>query len=373
MHPLLISPTHARRFAERAVALREPWPDVASALREQGYVQLDPINVCGRMHDLNLRNRVAHYREGDLLAYVHPGEGRPREAFEHYLPGRGILVVFPMAFWPVVATVMAERRNGRSRDWPARPLTRAEEKIGERILAELRDRGPLSSDDIEHEGRARTAWGTQGRLVKHVLEALFHRGDVLICARRDFRRVYDLPERVIPAPVRARGLLELEVVRRELAHLELRQRRLVALRRHERAWVDGLAMDVRVGDGPVLQILREDAARLDAAARDDATEAGATSAQLLAPLDPLIYDRRVTRRVWDFDYTWEVYTPAARRVRGYYALPVLSRGEIVGHVEPRADRADRRLQVVSRRVRRGHATRDAVRSLATFLGLRAPG
>ncbi len=91
---------------------------------------------------------------------------------------------------------------------------------------------------------------------------------------------------------------------------------------------------------------------------------------LLAPLDPLIYDRRVTSALWGFDYTWEVYTPPAKRKRGYYALPILAGTEIVGHVDPKADREKRRLRVMARSVRRGHKITDAVRALAGWLGLR---
>lgn len=369
--PLLaITQKQARRFALQRLGLVRPFHDVGAALRELAYVQLDPINVCGRMHDLILRNRVAGYAEGELLRFLHPGGGAQRQAFEHYVPGRGILVVFPMACWPLIAAVTAARRSGRSRTWPARRLTRAEETIADHVLGELRDRGPLTSDDFEHEGRTMTAWGTPGRLVKHVLEALFHRGEVLIADRRDFRRVYDLPERVIPDGVRALPTPDLDAVHRELALMTLRQRRLVALRRRDRDLVRDAITTVRLETGAEFQVLREDVAAVEAAARSDDDADGI---HLLAPLDPLIYDRAVTRGVWDFDYTWEVYTPEAKRVRGYYALPLLSRGEIVGHVEPRADRATGSLRVVSRRVRRGHATRDAVRRLADFLSLRAPG
>jgi len=368
MTPHTITLQQARRFALQRLGLVRPFGDVEAALRELAYVQLDPINVCGRMHDLVLRNRVAGYTEGDLLHFVHPEAGMPRRAFEHYVPGRGTLVVFPMAFWPHVAAVTASRRTGGP--LAARRLTRAEEKIADRVLGELRDRGPLTSDGIEHEGRTMTAWGSPGRLVKHVLEALFHRGDVLIAGRRDFRRVYDLPERVIPESVRALPTPDQDAVHRDLALVALRQRRLVALRRRERDLVRDVIETVRLETGGELQVLREDVAALEAACHADS---GGDAVRLLAPLDPLIYDRAVTSRIWDFDYTWEVYTPVARRVRGYYALPVLSRGEIVGHVEPRADRAAGRLRVVSRRVRRGHAAGEAVRELADFLGLRAPG
>jgi uncharacterized protein YcaQ len=91
---------------------------------------------------------------------------------------------------------------------------------------------------------------------------------------------------------------------------------------------------------------------------------------LLAPLDPIIYDRRVTSAVWDFDYTWEAYTPAHKRVRGYYALPILAGLEIVGHVDTKADRKAGKLVIVSRSVRRGHRIADTTKAFARWLGLR---
>src|SRR5439155_5885513 len=89
-----------------------------------------------------------------------------------------------------------------------------------------------------------------------------------------------------------------------------------------------------------------------------------TAPKLLAPLDPLIYDRRLTRQLWNYDYTWEVYTPTVRRVRGYYALPVLVDAELVGHVDPKADRANQKLKILNRSLRRGHRAATAVRELA---------
>jgi hypothetical protein len=150
--------------------------------------------------------------------------------------------------------------------------------------------------------------------------------------------------------------------------MRLRQRRLVKLNRAEVALSADFVQPVRVDKGAPLFCLREDAPRWDdgATTADDAS----TPIRLLAPLDPLIYDRDVTRRVWDFNYTWEVYTPPAKRVRGYYALPVLAGEVIAGHVDPKSDRDAGRLRVMSRRVQRGVITSNAVRELARFLGLR---
>ena len=104
----------------------------------------------------------------------------------------------------------------------------------------------------------------------------------------------------------------------------------------------------------------------------DRATAGGTDAppRLLAPLDPLIYDRRLTAGLWDFSYTWEAYTPLHKRVRGHYALPILAGLELVGHLDPKADRAQRRLRVISKQVRRGYSVAAAKNELAQFLGLR---
>jgi uncharacterized protein len=372
-HGLSLTSPQARRFLLRAVGLARPHRSVAAALAHHGFVQLDPINVCGRMHDLILRNRVAGYREGNLLRHLHGGglDGGPplgperRTAFEHYFPRGGVLAVFPLEAWPYLTSSM-EERSRRARGYAGR-LSASEERVAGYVLAELAGRGPLTSDDIDHDGRAVTAWGTQGRLVKAVLQKLFFHGRVLLTSRRAFRRVYDLPERVLPARVLSAPRPTAAESGRFLVLLRLRQRRLVRLGRAELPLVSDAVQEVRVEGGPACHCLREDLPLLEAAGRDPGP---AGPVRLLAPLDPLIYDRRLTAALFGFDYTWEVYTPPARRVRGYYALPVLAGDRLVGHVDPRADRERGRLVVVSRRVARGVSVAPAVRDLASFLGLR---
>jgi uncharacterized protein len=353
--PLPVSVDLARRFVRRAQRLDTPAADVAGALDHLGYIQIDPLNVCGRMHDLILRNRVAGYRAGRLHAFVH---GPSRPGFEHYLlGGRGVLVAFPLEAWPYLTPGLA--RHGR--------LAAREAALADRILGEIAARGPLTSGDIEHDGRRRTAWGSQGRLVKHVLEELFLRGRILITARRDFRRVYDLAERVLPRAVLGQAPKPAPEIRAWVVRQRLRQRRLAVLNRRELALVADWVQPVAVAGLPPLYCLRTDAPLFEAVA----AEPPAAAPLLLAPLDPLIYDRRLTRALWNFDYTWEAYTPAALRKRGHFALPVLAGTELVGDVDPKADRAAGRLRIVSRRMRRGHPAAEAVRALAAFLGLRA--
>jgi len=252
------------------------------------------------------------------------------------------------------------RRHGA---WSGK-LTARERELEPRILAALAERGPLNSDALNDGRRARAVWGA-ATLVKSAMQKLFFHGRLLIAQRDGSRRLYDLPERVLPAEVLAsREPSSAETARWE-ALLKLRQRRLVLLKKAELALVADRVQAVELPGGPTLHCLREDVPLFDAAAPADRD-----SPRLLAPLDPLIYDRRVTQQVWDFDYTWEVYTPPAKRVRGYYALPILAGAELVGHVDPKADRPQRRLRVVTRSVRRGHRVSGAVRDLAGFLGLK---
>jgi uncharacterized protein YcaQ len=359
--PIDVSRLAARAFHRRAVLLDAKARDVASALDHHGYVQIDPINICGRMHDLMLRNRVEGYREGDLHRHLYGGAARP--GFEHYLPGAGILVAFPMSAWTFLPEATREwrlRRGMYERKLPAR-----HEKVARFILAEIAERGPLMSDEIEHDGRSISGWGMSGRLVKHLLEVLFVQGRVLITTRRNFRRVYDLPERALPKAVLGSAPAPREDARRWLAGIRLRQRRLVSLSRAQLPLVEDLVQPVRIEGGPLLYCLRSDLGLFEASAASPPDH----EPMLLAPLDPLVYDRKVTRSLWDFNYTWEVYLPAHKRVRGYYALPVLAGTAIVGHIDPKADRSAGRLRVVKRSLRRGYRAAAAVKHLAAFLGL----
>lgn len=378
---LKLSPEVARRFVRRTLLLASPAPDLPTALAHHGYVQIDPINVCGRMHDLILRNRVAGYREGDLMRFLHGDASAPlapnaRTAFEHHLPSQqSILVAFELEAWPHLHAANRARTK-RGGEWSGK-LDARQRRLAERIFAEITARGPLSSDDIDDEQRDHHGWGAGATLAKTTLQKLFFHGRLLIAKRVNQRRYYDLPERVLPSATLALPEPTASESDRWFATLKLRQRRLVALKRTELPVVEDLVQPIAIeGCGP-LYCLRTDLSLL-AEIENRVTERSDSSASkienptplLVAPLDPLIYDRRLTARLWNLDYTWEVYTPAAKRTRGYYALPILSGHEFVGHIDPKADRDARKLSVMSRRVRRGHVVAPAVRELARFLGLK---
>jgi hypothetical protein len=253
-------------------------------------------------------------------------------------------------------------RTKRASSWSGR-LTAREREFEKPIFDALANGGPVGPEEFADARRARRVWGS-ATLAKATLQKLFFHGRLLISGRQSNRRLYDLPERVLPAAVLAAREHTAEETDRWLAITRLRQHRLVALKRAELPLVEDLVQAVAVEGGPLLYCLASDLPLFEG----NAGGAGG-GPLLLAPLDPIIYDRRVTRELWGFDYTWEAYVPAPKRKRGYYALPVLSGTELVGHVDMKADRKLGRLGVVSRSLRRGHAAAPAIGLLARFLGL----
>jgi hypothetical protein len=353
----------ARRFMRQATGLNTAFADVDTALGHLGFVQIDPINVCGRMHDHILRHRVQSYREGDLMRHLHR-EG-PRSAFEHHLPDSSNLAALPLDAWPHLQRAMQARAASES-TWSGK-LTPAEKKLAALILARMADEGPLSSQDIESARKAKThAWDST-TLAKSTLHKLFFHGRVLIARRDGIRRYYDLTEKVLPTATLNASTPSAAETARWLAELKLRQRRLAILKSSEARVLSDEIVAVSIESLPKLKLhlLRGDLPQLEKAQNNPLST---SEPLLLAPLDPIIYDRRVTEHLWAFDYRWEVYVPPQKRQRGYYALPLLHGTRFTGHADLKADREKARLEIISSE---GRSAKKAAMHLASFLGLKS--
>lgn len=348
-----------------ATGLDAGFASLDEALAHLGFVQIDPINVCGRMQDHILRHRVVGYCEHDLARHLH--HQGVRAAFEHHLPDSSNLAALPMEAWPHLQHVMRARVSSES-TWSGK-LSAAEKKLAISIIDRMSDEGPLCSQDIESSRKAKThAWDSTS-LAKSTLQKLFFHGRVLIARREANRRYYDLPENVLPATVHNAPTPTKAETARWLAMLKFRQRRLAVLKSSELRLIADEVQPVTLADqkSPRLYLLRSDAALLDAAS----IESPRTPQPLLiAPLDPIIYDRRVTEAVWGFDYRWEVYVPPQKRVRGYYALPLLHRDAFIGYADVKADREAGLLHVMNQESSSQTHIKKAVNHLRGFLGLR---
>jgi uncharacterized protein YcaQ len=327
-----------------------------------GSLQFDPLEVAGRNHDLTLLARVGGYRRSwtDELLY------RDRVLYETY---NKMLSLVPSAELPWYRITWDRRRAGHDDgafDEHA-PLV-------EELLGRIRDGGPLSSTDVEPRAAIDWYWRPTNQ-VRALLEAMAEAGILGIARREGNRRVYDLAERLFAPELLARRVPEREQVRHKLLSryrgtgllgatgeysiwagtgptAERASLRDELLDRGEiaRVEVEGLR-GPRFVPGDELGLL--DAAEAEVAAEAAAGAGAATGLPMdgagvafLAPLDPLAWDRDLLLRLWDFDYRWEVYVPAAKRRWGYYVLPLLYGDRFVGRIEPRIDRKTGTLRIL---------------------------
>jgi len=307
---------------------------VPAMLRRVGAVQLDTISVLARSHELVAYARLgAVPRERIERAYWHPG--RPT-AFEYWSHAACIL---PIEEWPWYAF---RRRALRAR---GRRWHQSHDAACAQVLARLRAEGPLTATQLGG-AKAGGPWWDWSE-TKIAVEWLLDIGEV-ICVRRDgWRRVYDLPDRVLP-----RELLEHEPDDAAcLAHLaRVAGRALGVATRADlidyhrlRELTDGQAGHAdRAGESAVaaglVPVAVESAGKPLPGWADPAALAepprGRHRVTLLSPFDSLLWDRKRTRRTFGFEHSLEAYVPKAKRVHGYYAMPLLARGRLLGRVDP---------------------------------------
>ncbi len=353
---LSISADVARRFLVRRHLLDAPRglpaspSSVLAVVERLGSLQFDPLETPGaRNHDLVLHARIAGYERPWCDAHLYGASGE-RTLFEAYNKSLNILPAHELPYYRLTWEHAAARY---------RPTILAKSsKIARAILGRLRDEGPLTTAAFKSLG-AHVDWHwaptTEGRAV---LEALFESGRVGIARRDGSRRTYDLIERLFPAALLAARVSTEEAMRHRLlsrfrgtgllgsvASTEIFHRAGNA--RERGAIVAGLVAEGALvpveieGIRGLRYLLAEEMSLLDAARREPAGQ-GVT---FLAPLDPLLWDRRLLRALFGFDYIWEVYTPEAKRKHGYYVLPILFGDRLVGRIEPRVVKGSGALQI----------------------------
>jgi uncharacterized protein YcaQ len=356
---LRLTREQARRIAVRAQLLDAHRPtDLVATVRQLTLLQLDPTAAVAPSADLVAWSRLgSSYRPEHLLAAVE----RDRTLFEHNA------LVRP--------TTDVGLYLAGAADWPpwekARRWLDDNARFRRDVLARLAEAGPVTSRAIPDTAVvpwASTGW-THQRNVTQMLEFLMMRGEVAVSGRVGRERVWDLAERVYPSDVVVPSVDEAERLKGE------RRLRSLGLAR-----ATGTATPVEpsvVGDVGVPVEVEDTRGewRVDPAALDRLDDAFAGRTALLSPFDRLVHHRVRAEELFDFEYTLEMYKPAAQRRWGYYALPVLHGDRLVGKVDAKADRKASVLQVLAihEDVRFTRALTRAVRAelddLAGWLGL----
>jgi uncharacterized protein YcaQ len=367
--PRSLSQAVARRFLvlrhllAPARSLPGTEESVLAVVDRLGSLQFDPLEVAGRNHDLVLHARIAGYRRPwtDHLLYDR------RLLFEAYNKGLSILPTRELP-WHRLTWDRARRTHEGEvfRDHGDHVME---------LLARIRRVGPISTADLDRSETIDWYWGPTLKS-RAVLEALAEAGILGIARREGNRRYYDLAERLFPA-----GLLEERVPERE----QMLHRLLSRYRAHGLLGATGQG-EIFLGFGPgapqadgsprprraallaelvergellpvaiegirgVHHVVTDELPLLAQAEREVAGErppGGALpTVTFLAPLDPLAWDRALLRSLFEFDYLWEVYVPAAKRRWGYYVLPLLYGDQLVGRIEPRHERSSRTVRIL---------------------------
>jgi uncharacterized protein YcaQ len=313
-------------------------------LGHTGLLQIDSVNVLARAHYLPAFSRLGPYDATlvDRMAFKH------RELFEYWGHEAALL---PVELHPLMRWRM-KRWESRLMSWPRLAKVVAERPgYVEWVYDEVVARGPVSAGEIaEDQKRGTEEWGWNWTDAKTALEYLFYVGRITTASRRNFERLYDIPERVLPAKVLALPTPDEHTAQRELL--------MLAARHHGVGTLGDLADYFRIKNPearPRLAELVEDGRLEEAEVRgwsqpayvvpDAIVPRRMAGRALLVPFDPLIWERDRTERLFGFRYRIEIYVPAHKRVHGYYVLPFLLGDALVARVDLKADRALRVLRV----------------------------
>ncbi len=309
---------------------------VVAYVRQSGCIQYDPIDVCGKNAELVLQSRVKGFTKKMLSELLYE-ERRLLDYFDKNL------AILELSDWPYLERYReGYRQGGRGKD----EIDRVEQEI----KAIIKDRGAVSSKDIDYNEKVDWYWSST-KLARAALESLYFRGDLVIHHKKGTNKYYCLAEEVIP-----RKLLEApDPYPTDLEHYKWRVlRRISAIgllwNRPSDAWLgiwnfrardrvdafeellaEGRILPVRIeGCKDLFYCLKEEEQRL---LELQDMPSGKPRTELLAPLDCMLWDRKLIKELFDFDYKWEIYTPETQRKYGYYVLPLLSGERFIGRVE----------------------------------------
>ena len=322
--------------------------DVVAAISRMSLLQIDTINIVARSPYLVLFSRLGNYSpvwlddalvRGELMEYwAHEACFLPREDF---------------------SLVRHRMLNPEKMGWKYRPEWMVEhaEEI-EKLLSHIEVNGPVRSVDFEHPRKGAGGWWEWKPHKKH-LEGLFTAGKVMVIERRNFQRVYDLTSRVMPhwnddlhlihqqdaeQTMLENSARSLGIFRPEWLADYYRLRK-VPLKPLLSQWQEnGIAMPVDVEGIGEMWLHRDQQPLL---ARAEQNTLRATHSAVLSPFDPVVWDRKRAEELFNFTYRLECYTPAEKRKYGYFVLPLLHQGALVGRVDAKMHRKTDELEIIS--------------------------
>jgi uncharacterized protein YcaQ len=342
--PVLANGDARRLFLHRHALLERPagpasGAALAALVARLGFVQVDSVNTLARAHDMILWSRRPSYRPASLRWL----NDRARLTFEHWTHDAAII---PIAFYPHWKLRFARDRARLHGKWASWQGPAFHDEI-DRVLAHVAASGPVGSADLARDAASGTTGWWDWHPSKTALEFLWRSGDLAVSRREGFRKIYDLPERVIPAEcLEARrpdpaGTIDwacsTALDRLGFATAgELAAFWALVTPGEARGWVSGglrrgdlVEVDVAGARGDLRRSVMWSGDLDSLAALPDPSP----RLRLLSPFDPALRDRKRAERLFGFAYRIEIFVPEARRRYGYYVFPVLEGLRLVGRID----------------------------------------
>jgi hypothetical protein len=322
--------------------------DILSTVQRMSLLQIDTINIVARSPYLVLFSRLGNYQpqwldnalsQGELMEYwAHEACFLPRSDF---------------------ALVRHRMLSPDKMGWKYRQEWMNEHAAEiERLIAHIQENGPVRSADFEHPRKGASGWWEWKPHKRH-LEGLFTSGKVMVVERRNFQRVYDLTHRVMPHWDDQRDLLTQEAA--ETVMLENSARSLGIFRPQ---WLADYYRLRQPMLKPVLERWQHERivtpvcveklgemwlhnALLPLLPQAEEGKLQATHSAVLSPFDPVVWDRKRAEQLFDFSYRLECYTPAPKRQYGYFVLPLLHKGQLVGRMDAKMHRKTGVLEIIA--------------------------
>lgn len=320
---------------------------ILSFVKQAGCIQYDPIDVCGKNHELVLQSRVPNFEKGMLQELLY----KDRALFDWFDKNQAIM---PISDWPYF-------EHHRMRANEASRHKEAVDKVSGDILKFIQENGAICSSDLDYQEKVDWSWSPTS-LSRAALETMYLRGELIISDKKNTRRIYDITRRHMPQELlstknpntTAEQINKWHLLRRiggvgmlhnKASDAFLGMRGFKAKERNhafEALITEKVVMEIEVeGSKLPFYIKREDASILEMTLEDNTQS---DRLEFIAPLDNLIWDRKIIEELFGFSYKWEIYTPVKDRKYGYYVLPILHGDKFIGRIELKRDRVKKKIE-----------------------------
>ena len=317
---------------------------------QSGCIQYDPIDVCGKNHELVLQSRVEGFRKEMLHELLY----KDRVLVDWFDKNQAIL---PISDWPYFEHHRL-KANMNSRNKPE------VDKISAEILRYIKENGEVCSSDLKYGEKVKWWWGATTTLSRIALETMYLRGEIIISNKKNTRRFYDITEKHIPKElIEAKNpnetpeqIFKWHLLRRigsvgmlhnkaSDAFLGIRGFKAKDRNTAFEALIkkkDIKEIEVEGSDFP-FYIKSSDESIIENAIED---HSASDRLEFIAPLDNMIWDRKIIEELFGFSYKWEIYTPVKDRKYGYYVLPILWGDQFIARIELKRDRKKKKIEKI---------------------------